>query len=379
MYKWDINEIKKNIIALQRQLESTSNPVEELEIENKIYALEDLIDYYNQEICHSKSARTIYIPEGFREIIADDLKLTKEFGYYFSIIRSFSESFDYSKIRPQDLPSRMSSPNPKIVALTSAFYKKQSEIFQETYAKLSSHFTTRLNFNKPNANNSLDGETKPIYGTNLVYININKSNTIRDYVTMIHESSHGMAYLLNDDVIWDDQKYCFRELDSLFFELIGIDYIDTTLSSPIDCQQIKVATFKDYLYSADLITSKADMYNSLSRQDLKNRKAVTTFLKQEIGYDKIGVKDVMRTYSKEYFHYIISYLTAIELYLIYQVDQDFALELLYKIIMFKDMNNQAYLAQIRKLGIEPGKNIEEYFKKLVDADRKLCYGKNIQL
>lgn len=379
MYKWDLEEVKKRIAFLQEQLINTTDTTEELEIESQIYALEDLIDYYDEVLCPSKQLKANYAPENFKAIISDDLQIIKKFGFYFPMIREFNESFDYSKISPQNQLAKRPFKNPQLISLTTAFYNRQSEVFKSTYAELASHFQSRLYFSKPNKYNGLDGETKPIYGTDLVYININKSNTIRDCITTIHESSHGIAYLLNNDVIWDDNKTCFREVDSLFFELLGTDYVDANLNTTLDCHQLKVATFKDYLYSAGLIVSKADMYNALSSKDLNNRRAIKEFLKQEIGCDKIGIQDVMQTYVREYFHYIISYLTAIELYLIYQTDQDFALDLLYKIIMLKDKNNQEYLNEIRKLGIEPGKNMETYFKMLIDTDRKLCYGKNIQL
>lgn len=380
MYNWDINKIKELLLFYKKQLLLTTDPTKELEIENIIYSIENLIDYYNQLTGKTLSFKLpISLPLNFKDIISDDLTISKEFGSYFPIVRQFSEEFDFSKIKPQDLPSRIPTKPSKIVSLASAFYSNYQGIFNETYSKLSSNFSTRLNFNKPSGKNFLDGETKPVYGTDIVFININKSNTIRDYITMIHESSHGITYLLNADVIWDHNKYCLREVDSLFFELIGTEYVENTLSMKEQGHQLKIATFKDYLYAAHLIADKFDMYSTLSKRELESKKIVTDYYKNTVGYNKIGIKDAIQTYSREYFNYIISYLTAIELYLIYQTDQEHALDLLYKIIMFKDLDNNQYLEEVRKLGIAPGRNIEQYFKKLVDTDRKLCYGKNIQL
>ena len=70
-------------------------------------------------------------------------------------------------------------------------------------------------------------------------------------------------------------------------------------------------------------------------------------------------------------YYIISYLTAIELYIIYQSDKQLALDLLYKIINSKKEHSAGYLEYVKGSGLEPGKNFKKYLKILFDKARDL--------
>lgn len=380
MYNWDIKKIKELLEFYRNKEREAKNPEELLELENIINSIIEVLDFYHQNINPSIPLHINIGPNlSFKDIMYDDARLTKELGEYFPIVRTFNESFDYSKIKVEENLPRMKVPNPKIVALTSAFYHQQSEIFCETYSQLASNFQSRLYFSPQKKNRVFDGETKAIYGTDLVFISITKSNSLQDFTTMTHESSHGISYLLNPEVINNPSRYCLREIDSLFFELIGTEYAALLNNSPIANHLIQIITFKDYLYAADLICSKADMLSNIAPSDLYKRPLVTQYYKEEIGYDKIGLNDVMKTSIRDYFHYIISYLTVLELYFIYQEDKDYALNLLHQIIMLKDLDYHGYLQAIKELGIEPGKNASKFYDKIITEDRKLCYGKNLQL
>ena len=86
----------------------------------------------------------------------------------------------------------------------------------------------------------------------------------------------------------------------------------------------------------------------------------------------------MTTYIRDYMHYIISYLTAIELYLIYQDKPDKALELLFNIITVRMNDSKSYLDYVRSLGIEPGKNFDSYIRILFEKAKELKDGKSLR-
>ncbi len=77
-------------------------------------------------------------------------------------------------------------------------------------------------------------------------------------------------------------------------------------------------------------------------------------------------------------HYIVSYLTAIELYLIYQDKPEVALDLLFKIITCKKENNKSYLDYIKVLGVEPGKNLERYIQLLFKKAKEVKDEKSLR-
>jgi hypothetical protein len=127
-----------------------------------------------------------------------------------------------------------------------------------------------------------------------------------------------------------------------------------------DSFDIAMQVLKDYLYSAQLICIKLDMYDNLTDKQLYKKRSIKRYLSNEVGLNNTGIDDIMNTYMRDYFHYIVSYLTAIELYLVYQNDKTLALDLLYKIINKTEDYSIGYLNYVKSLGLEPGKNFGKY-------------------
>ena len=86
----------------------------------------------------------------------------------------------------------------------------------------------------------------------------------------------------------------------------------------------------------------------------------------------------MNTYVRDYMHYIVSYLTAVELYLIYQDNPDYALSLLFKIINIKQDSSKEYLDYIRTLGLEPGKHFDNYIALLFERAKEVKDEKSLR-
>ncbi len=393
MYSWDIESVKRLLKYYKQKYKQTSNPCLQEQIENTINSIYDILNYYNKhiqkqktQIPHPKKAKALNTQAHmtnrakslFHDIIYYDLELTKDFGEYFPIVRRFAEEFNYNSIQIDENLSKIRLPNRHIVTMSETFYHQCKGIFSETFDHLSSRFPTHLNFRKPEPNLPYGGQTMAIYNTDQIFIDIVKAGNFQDFITMIHESSHGITNLLNPNIIEDSCKYAFLEVDAIFFELIGGESVSQKLNKDTEIHQIKLATFKDYLYSANLICSKADTYARLSRRELNNPKLVRHVC-QEFGYSKIYIQDILQSYMHDFFHYVIAYLTAIELYLIYQEDSEYALDLVHKIIMLKEMNQHDYLKAIKKLGINPGANTKKYYDMLIKQDHDLCNGHHLRL
>ena len=168
------------------------------------------------------------------------------------------------------------------------------------------------------------------------------------------------------------------KLDSLFFEMLGLDYLSDNLELQKDSLDIGMQVLKDYLYASQLICIKLDMYDDLSDNQLYKKRIIKKYLTNEVGLNPIGINDVLNTHMRDYFHYVISYLTAIELYFIYQSDKNLALDLLYKIINRTEQYSADYLNYVKSLGLDPGKNFDKYITLLHDKAKELNDGKSLR-
>lgn len=380
MYKWNIDDLKNLMRIYEEKARTATDEDLKSEYESTINNILEVMESYEDIIYPSIVRPKIFsiVPNTHIDVVKDDISKHQLYSAYFPLIESFRDSMDGTVVELQDNLPRIKSSQNSIVTVTTQFYHHFRGIFAETYDELSSKFRDRLCFRKPNRNEKYGGNTYSIYGTKEAFIECIKDNTIQDYISLIHESSHGITCKLNQGIMWDWNKYCLIEVDSLFFEMIGTGYVADLMNCKDDGLRVKIATFKDHLYSADIICSKVEMYGELSEKELRSKRLVSNFYRNEIGYNKTATNDAMYSRIQDYMHYIISYLIAIELYMIFINDKDLALNLLYKIIMLKNLNNREYLDSVRKLGIEPGRNAKEYYNLLHIVKGDASYGKKLQ-
>jgi len=370
MYNWDIKHLNSLLTLYQHKLKLSKNKLERQAIKETIESLEEAINYFKQNL----SRLPLHLPNfphySKEDILIDDFKSINEFNAYLEIIKSFVNSFSNPAIKVREKPSKIFLSPTSITTLSSDFYQQFKGIFSDSYTKLQSNFKNRLNFRRTLRPNMFEGETFPILGTSEVYIDIILKQTYHDFLTMVHESAHGLSYSLNREIIKDQNRFCFREVDALFFELLGLDFNSHIISDSnnISC---KITDFNFYLYLAKIIYFKLKMYSIIPFLELNNQNFQHEYFKHSQFAQEINFRDFTKTFIREQIHYIISYLTAVELYLIYKDDNELALDLLYKIITLKCPDNKSYLEAIKKLGIIPGQNIHLYYKELEMAKKKI--------
>ncbi len=381
MYCWNVNDIKLLIRKYRRKAKYAKNPDLQLEYEGTINNLLTLLEHYQNSrkgINNDRQGNFEVLENDFKDIIREDMYKYRLYYVYFPLIKEFRDSLDGVTIESDDNFPNIKVSETGIVTLTTDFYNQFKGIFSSTYNRLAASFKDRLYFKKSCEGELYGGNTFQVYNTDEIFIEVIKGNTIQDYISHIHESSHGITCKLNPNIMYDWGKYCLIEVDSLFFEMIGTDYVSKRKHVDSDCCNLKKITFKDHLYSAEIICSKIEMYNNLSKKDLRNINTVKNYYMDEIGYDEILTNDAMYSYIEEYMHYIISYLIAIELYFVYLQDQEKALKLLKKIILLKGLDNISYLNAVRKMGIEPTANVKEYYKLLFKEEDDIAYEKKLQ-
>lgn len=378
MQRWNIDYLKKLHAKYEKLSITTDDPTLSLEYESTANSILDIIDRYDEMVHKRVNLTGGYEVSNHKSIVSSDFKVISDYGYYCPYVRMLSDYNDLLVINPNtDLPV-INGGASRIITVSNDFYRQFNGVFSDTYKTMSKSFKDTIHMRRITGSTITAGQTYSVYNTPITFFELGYNNTIQDYVSAIHEFGHGISCSLNPQAMWDFGKYCFIEVDSLFFEMLGTDYIGDKLGRKKDAFDINMHVLKDYIYSAMLISTKLDMYSECDRFDLNNKRFVKQYLSKEIGLNKLGVNDVMNTWVRDYMHYIISYLTAIELYLMYQDNPQKALDLLFSIISIRKDNSKEYLDYVIALGLEPGKNFDKYISLLFEKAKEVKDGKSLR-
>ena len=378
MQRWNINYLKKLYNRYYKLSVETSNATLSLEYESTANSILNIIDRYDEMMARKKMGDSFRERVNFRYVIDDDFYILDNYGIFCPIIRDFCDIGMSLEVKPNTkLPTIAVSTN-SILTVSKDFYDGIGGIFSKQYSKMAANFRDRLHIRKLSSNVVTSGQTYSVYKTDITFIELGVNKTAQDYVSAIHEFGHGISCAINPVAMYDFGKYCFIELESLFFELLGLDHLSNKMNLEKDSFDISIQVLKDYIYSAQLIVDKLDAYNTLDGNQLYNKNVFRNYLINEAGCNKLAVNDVLRTYIRDYFHYIISYLTAVELYIIYQSDKLLALNLLQKIITIKQDFPIGYLNYVKSLGLEPGKNFDKYLEILFNKAKDLKDEKSLR-
>lgn len=378
MQKWNIEyliQLYNHYLKLSATETDISKSIEYEDTANSIF---EIIDRYDQ----LKKKKIVSIQQleiaNFKEVISSDFDVVHRYGYYCPYIRLLDEYYEKLSVTPKKTLPQIDVSESKIVTVSCDFFAQLKGVFADTHSEISKEFKDTLHFHKLTKRNKETGQTYSVYNTGLTFIELGIDGTIQDYTSTIHEMGHGVSCFLNSQAMWDFEKYCFIEVDALFFELLGIDYVGKKLNLERDSFDINMQILYDYLYSSHLLATKLDMYSELTRKELANVFVVNEYLKEQKNFNVRGRSDVLKTYIREYMHYVVSYLTAVELYLIYQDNHEEALDLLFKIILQKESSSVEYLEFVRSLGIEPGKNFGRYIEILMNKAKELDDAKSLR-
>ena len=194
------------------------------------------------------------------------------------------------------------------------------------------------------------------------YARMEKKNEFADISTMSHEFGHGIQFSTNYNGCLLTSLYAFHEIVSTFFELLCTEYYtnDKTLgkkaiASNYEFWDVTRENAFELFRELDILKS----IKSHSSSDAKSiRKSINFFVKHS---DIKVLTEIMEIQPSNDFVYIIGYLFAVELYLIYEKDHDYAFYILKKILAI-DLRKDAisYLNEIIKLGIVPTRSLDSF-------------------
>ena len=335
------------------------------------------IDFIIDKITPKKNSKQQNCEVSYRDIIVNDALFIKEFFEFTQFVHHFrdaekSQFFDVT----EDL-SKIDTSRGKILTTTRDFYNSIKGPFKKQFKYLYLRADSIVNCRKlPQSVVNEYGKTYQIAHTNDIFIDVCYNNTLQDYCSSIHEFGHAISLLTNPNHL-ETSKFPLVEVDSIFFEMIGNDFVGKHLNLEKDSILNSAYIFNDMLGTAHLLSAKLDAFSALTPKELYNKGIVRRYICRNSIFDKSDVDDVIYTSLCDYSQYTISYLVAIELYMIYQDNPQFALDLLNRIILLDEQNSIDYFNKLKELGIHPGEHVNEYIN-IISERLDGVYGKKLQ-
>ena len=311
----------------------------------------------------------------YKDVVRSDLSFINVYKDYMPIIDEVIAKLEGTSITGVSTGAFVSTSRKSILANARAFYGSLPGDYNQLFVRYASNPKNTFNFKQLKRSDAPWGNTTPIYGTNNSHIDAGYNSSFEDYTTTIHEYGHGIAIMLNPNQFYDVEKYCLGETDAIFLEMIGNDFTASRLNLEKESIDTSLDILDDHLADATYLYSKFYMY---MKSNFKwTRTNIESYLR-DCGYSGQEIEQCINLYFKDCFHYLISYLNAIELYLIYKQDKRSALDIALRIVKASKMNSTQYLNYVKSLGVVPGKNIHLYLEHLQKKDMELGNGKRLQ-
>lgn len=319
-----------------------------------------LIDIDVLESILVKSYEPFITCTSYREKLQDDIDTFIKFEPFFEEVGEFFQQRKNIPIRDY---LQLDELNVSESELTSFVHDFFLSVDQELFRYFKSVFKERKNNLKFSDERSIH-----IYLPNYdySYINVQKTNTMQDYLNIVHEYMHAIV----DRIYYrpnDYSNYPFNELASTFIELLVIDMFENMYefnigytTSQNEANKIKanqslyISTYSKYILLESEYLASIDT--------LKSKKETIKEIAKITGQKRRTVNDIMSTSLLEKYSYSIAYITALELFDLYKKDPELCLYKLKQIISMKESEN--YLIDLYDMDIVLNDNATNYIKSI---------------
>ncbi len=291
------------------------------------------------------------------EQLQDDL----EYHNFFKPFYPFVESFIFTGRAVDELNSSMKYKSvllsdEQVMADVMEFYGHQGSLFQSQILNYSEEAEDHLKFIKDTV--ETDGETLFLKSIGEAFVFVPNYSSITKFTVLIHELQHVIDFYINPSF---SEEYVIRETIAMFMEMIAADYIAkkyNLYSEGFKRQQYLHAVVK---YQAHNLLYKTDVLDIAEEHEKLSEKDMITVLNKE-GFSQNDLNFYFEQGIVSEISYQISYLVAIELYMIYYRDKDLSLKICEDIIMNGTSENIFEL--LDKYGIKLNSNVVNYENKI---------------
>ena len=357
-YNWTINDLEHRLKLIKKLILTEKDPKVLENLKFDFNFLQDCIDN-DYDFTQSKKLSLL---ENY-ENIKDDLYEIEFLWPSFQQFTSFTSPLYSPPLKLYNLS------NDDLLSITHDFYKSLNNYYFIYFLKNFRERKNHIVFKNHITNRA--GETISIISTKESFIKINRSYTLDDILTTIHEYSHATSALINPHH-FHLEKTLYTEIDTLFMELIGADYITNLFKNRFN-RIIKAQHFNNYYSIANDLTIMIDVIigENKTEEGYKTINHLKEIALNEYGISGRKIDSTIQESKLLETNYLTSYMFAIELYNMYQIDKDKALYYLKKIIMLKNMSEKDYFDSILKMGIIPNQSISEFYEKTKNDALKL--------
>ena len=253
--------------------------------------------------------------------------------------------------------------NNDILTLTHDFFKTLTPIFYDNFMKYFEESRKNIFF-RPKKKGYDEGDAYFIKSLNIKCSIINRTYTINDLLTNIHESCHITSDLICDTHL-SKKKYLFNEIDPIFMELIASNFITKMTNN--DAGILSRAHLHNY-YSGLAINTRDKIslfeYEQQLPNGFINNNQLNAFATEKLFITKKELHDILSIPNNEDEAYLISYIYAVELYELYMLDPEKALSYLESIIYLSSTSSYYFYENIKQIGITPNENMQAYHQNL---------------
>lgn len=340
-YNWTQKNLKEDRKILIKMLEKEQNPIKREEIYHAISWVSGCLFDTSDE---SLSFTTFF-------------QLQKDYDYYglyyeitkrFYQLMSFAEREEPSLILKEDkiFPTLKKEDTFELI---DEFSKTLPEEYRKNIKQILEQRQKFIRFRTCQENSYMT--YIPIINHCYFSILQDKKITAFHLLSMTHEFAHGVSAFMNP-YRYINEDIILTEIETYFTELISADFYAKELNH-----------FDFYDISLDELVSDILDANTV----IQNKKLLNLFLRKHPhdseNFEKFKLENEMDPYFdvvSEY-SYIISYLVAVELYMIYQENPSLAFEKLTNIIQKTTTQNET---QVILEEVNPTEHIKQYYKKL---------------
>ena len=248
-----------------------------------------------------------------------------------------------------------------LIMFLGEFYKSLDPDFFELFLKLYKNINTNHHFFV--SSNCDDVPCMyPILGSNIVLTCSTYDNNFDDFFNLIHEFAHGIEFLFNPSFFITRGNALFSEVVPIFMELISLDLMDKydetnsqLVHENMACDYYEIG-MNAYM---SMLVSKIGMNLANKSEDVILQQCA-----RNLHLSSTRIKEIINITMDGTLKYIISYMVALELYIIYKKDKDKALDIVRKYCFLRDKNPERINNFFVKEGCIAGESVDNYFKQL---------------
>lgn len=320
------------------------------EIGQSIGIIEDLLN---------NSPRIFIGENSFNQQLSTDKSIIEENASFMAAINRFANHSELLNTKVPNL-QEYDIPNNVLLAFLHDFYNSIDREFAKYFNRIYQERKNNLRITNNKGNGYTRNYMYYIPTLNYAYVNIYKSDTIDDFLNLIHEYAHVVA----DQMLYRNQydSYPFIELLPLLMQQIASDKILNYFDIDDEVHKSDAKTAKLFMNYASQIRLQQDFFTT--RNVFTERKQYITEFAQFANNTKTKTERMLNVSLKEKISYVIPYITMIELYNLYYEDPEKALYIMKAIIRMKHRDN--YYNMLEDYGI----HLNEHSKEFIQTRKK---------